>query len=121
MQHILRYLSHPEVQIDPDIPVPRWSLSQQGRRRTEELILATALQSTKKIVSSAEVKAVETATILASALQLDLEQREEMHENDRSSTGFLMPDDFQRAADAFFAHPDTSFRGWETADRKSVV
>ena len=38
-----------------------------------------------------------------------------MHENDRSSTGFLPPHEFERVADTFFAAPDTSVRGWETA------
>jgi broad specificity phosphatase PhoE len=38
-----------------------------------------------------------------------------MHENDRSSTGFLPPDEFEAVADQFFADPDASVRGWETA------
>ncbi|MFZ5730653.1 MAG: histidine phosphatase family protein, partial [Pseudomonadota bacterium] len=36
-------------------------------------------------------------------------------ENDRSATGFVPPDPFERLADAFFAHPEESVRGWETA------
>jgi broad specificity phosphatase PhoE len=39
----------------------------------------------------------------------------DMHENDRSSTGFLPPAEFEKAADWFFAHPDESFHGWERA------
>jgi broad specificity phosphatase PhoE len=39
----------------------------------------------------------------------------DLHENDRSATGFLPPAAFNAAADAFFAHPQDSFRGWETA------
>lgn len=38
-----------------------------------------------------------------------------MHENDRSATGFLMPDEFQAAANQFFAQPQISVRGWERA------
>ncbi len=37
-------------------------------------------------------------------------------ENDRSSTGFLPPEQFEAAADEFFAHPAQSWNGWETAD-----
>jgi broad specificity phosphatase PhoE len=38
-----------------------------------------------------------------------------MHENDRSATGFLVPDEFQAVADQFFANPEISVRGWEPA------
>lgn len=38
-----------------------------------------------------------------------------MHENDRSSTGFLPPLEFEDVADQFFANPNQSVRGWETA------
>ena len=38
-----------------------------------------------------------------------------MHENDRSATGFLKPEEFERVADAFFANPAQSVRGWERA------
>ena len=39
----------------------------------------------------------------------------DLHENDRSSTGFLPPEEFERVADAFFARPDDCVRGWERA------
>jgi broad specificity phosphatase PhoE len=70
---------------------------------------------TKTIISSAETKALETAYPLTDALGCELLIRINMHENDRSSTGFLPPDDFETVADQFFAHPDMSVRGWETA------
>ena len=38
-----------------------------------------------------------------------------MHENDRSATGFLPPDEFELVADQFFSMPAASVRGWETA------
>ncbi len=38
-----------------------------------------------------------------------------MGENDRSATGFLPPEEFERVADSFFAQPETSVRGWERA------
>jgi broad specificity phosphatase PhoE len=40
---------------------------------------------------------------------------DELGENDRSATGFLPPPEFERLADEFFAHPDQSIKGWETA------
>jgi broad specificity phosphatase PhoE len=44
-----------------------------------------------------------------------VEINEAMHESDRSATGFLPPNEFESAANEFFAHPDRSVRGWERA------
>ncbi|MFD1796734.1 histidine phosphatase family protein [Paracoccus aurantiacus] len=111
-----RYLTHPQVQVDPDRDVPRWTLNDTGRARVAALAAAPGLLSgTSRIISSAEVKAVETAEPLARALGLQLEIRPLMHENDRSATGFLPPPEFEAMADAFFARPDDSIRGWEPA------
>ncbi len=112
---IARYLSHPQVTIDPAIPVPEWGLNAEGAARVARLAASNALAGTTRVISSAETKAIETAKPLAKALGCPLEIREAMHENDRSATGFLPPDAFEATADAFFAQPDTPIRGWETA------
>ena len=112
---LIRYLSHPQVRIDPAIPVPQWGLSEIGRKRVAGLVSSGALAGTQTVVSSAERKAVETAELIAAALGVKVIVREAMHENDRSATGFLPPDEFDRVADAFFANPDINVRGWERA------
>lgn len=112
---LLRYLTHPQVRIDPSVPVPDWGLNGVGRARVHALAARNVMNGTTTIVSSAERKAVETAAPIAAALGIRPIVREAMHENDRSSTGFLAPDEFEQVADAFFAHPDTSIRGWERA------
>lgn len=112
---LIRYLSHPQVRIDPDTPVPQWGLSEIGAMRVEALTRQDWLASTVHIISSAETKAMETAQPLADVLNITLEIREKMHENDRSATGFLPPDKFEKIADAFFAEPTKSILGWERA------
>jgi broad specificity phosphatase PhoE len=112
---IVRYLTHPQVQIDPAVPVPQWSLSPVGRARTETIANAGWLARTTQIVSSGERKAIETAEIIADRLGLIIEIREAMHENDRSATGFLKPAEFEDVANQFFADPHLSVRGWERA------
>lgn len=109
------YITHPQVRIDPAIPVPQWGLSDLGRDRATEAATRPWAKRLARIVSSAEVKAIETAEILARAAGISFETVEAMHENDRSATGFLEPDAFERAADWFFAHPRESYRGWEKA------
>ena len=115
MQYTFRYLTHPQVLIEPDTPVTEWSLSVEGKRRIDALSKSGALIGTTLIVSSAETKAIETAKPIAKTLGCQLEVREKMHENDRSATGFLQPVEFEKVADQFFAHPEKSVRGWETA------
>ncbi|MEL7255047.1 MAG: histidine phosphatase family protein [Pseudomonadota bacterium] len=115
MPQIVRYLSHPQVTIDPDAPVTDWSLNEIGRKRVALLARSGALSGTRHVVSSGETKAIETASPLAEALGCHLIIREAMHENDRSATGFLPPEEFETVADQFFARPQDSVRGWETA------
>jgi len=115
VQRTIRYLSHPQVCIDPSTPVPEWSLNEVGKNRVELLAKSGVLANTQLLVSSAETKAIETASPLVAAIQCQFEIREKMHENDRSATGFLPPDEFEAVADQFFAHPTKSVRGWETA------
>jgi broad specificity phosphatase PhoE len=109
------YLSHPQVTIDPAVPVPDWGLSDIGRQRTEALARQPWIQSFGRVVSSTENKAIETAAIIAKALGLAVHIGQSLHENDRSATGFLKPSEFEDTADQFFLHPEDSIRGWERA------
>ncbi len=102
------YLTHPQVEIDPAIPVPQWRLSYTGRVRIEAILSREWLSAIHRIVSSDERKAVETATLIGDALRLAPDIRRGLGENDRSSTGFLAPDAFEAAADQFFARPQES-------------
>jgi broad specificity phosphatase PhoE len=111
----IRYLTHPQVKIDPAIPVPSWGLSDVGKTRTEMLASTGWLSGTTQIISSGERKAIETAEIIGRELDVTVEVREAMHENDRSATGFLPPDEFETVANQFFAHPLVSIQGWERA------
>ena len=112
---IAYYITHPQVQIDANVPVPRWGLSDVGRARAVTMLDQPWVGPIRRIVSSAERKAIDTAEILARHLHLAVEVREKMHENDRSATGFLPPPEFEAVADQFFANPHKSVRGWERA------
>ncbi len=110
------YLSHPQVQVDPAVPVPEWGLSEAGRVRLAGLAGADWLARIAHIVSSDERKAIETAEALRPMTQADrVYVLPGFHENDRSATGFLPPEEFEATADAFFAAPESSIRGWERA------
>ncbi|WP_217573676.1 histidine phosphatase family protein [Mesorhizobium sp. GbtcB19] len=112
---IAYYITHPQVRIDADVPVPEWGLSDIGRARAVAMLDQPWVSSIRRVVSSAERKAIETAEILAEHWHLKVEVRQRMHENDRSVTGFLPPVEFEAVADPFFARPHESVRGWERA------
>ncbi|MFK3689581.1 histidine phosphatase family protein [Agrobacterium tumefaciens] len=109
------YITHPQVKIDAAVPVPEWELSEKGAERARQASRLPWAKSLRRIVSSAETKAIETARILAETSGATIEIIEVMHENDRSATGFLPPTEFEKAADWFFAHPEESYQGWERA------
>ena len=111
----IRYITHPQVVIDPLREIHKWPLNAVGRARLTSLAASGALGGTRTVISSAETKALETAALLAKTLGCSITIRDDMHENDRSATGYLPSDAFEAAADQFFALPDQSFRGWETA------
>jgi broad specificity phosphatase PhoE len=109
------YLTHPEVVIDPDIPVPEWGLSETGRERAAKAAFLPFAKDIRQVISSTERKALETAQVFAGRMGVFQRALPFLHENDRSATGFLPPAEFEQTADLFFADPYTSVRGWERA------
>lgn len=112
---ITHYVTHPEVVVDPDRPVPQWSLSDRGRSRAQAMLVQPWVGDVTRIVSSPETKALETAEIVAAHLGLEIEVRDASHELDRSATGFVPPDEHERLSDRCFASPHESVEGWEAA------
>ena len=109
------YITHPQIRLEPDVPVPRWGLSETGIARAQQAAQSDWVRQLSRILSSDETKALETAAIIAHPGGIDVEVLEHSGENDRSATGFLVPEEFERAADWFFANPEQSFQGWERA------
>lgn len=109
------FITHPEVDVDPAVPVPRWRLSDRGLRRIRLFADDPVLDNVRRVVASTERKAIEAAGFIAARLGLPVETHPGLCENDRSATGFLPPPEFEAMADAFFARPEESVRGWERA------
>jgi broad specificity phosphatase PhoE len=109
------FITHPEVIIDPAVPVPHWPLSATGRRRMGAFAEALAGRRVAAVWSSDEQKARDGAAILAQRLGAPHHVDAGLGENDRSATGYLPPPEFWEVVGAFFASPEESVRGWETA------
>lgn len=115
VSRIAYFITHPNVLISRDVPVTEWPLSDLGRRRMTLCLKQPWVADLTAVYSSTEQKAVDGAEILSNFLNLRFVCVPELGENDRSSTGFLPPHEFEAAADRFFAMPEVSFRGWERA------
>ena len=111
----LLFVSHPEVVVDPDVPITQWGLTDLGRARAAAFAASDQFAAVSRIWSSAERKARETADLLAAPRNLPVQIDPRLGENDRSATGYLPPAEFEATADAFFANPEKSIRGWERA------
>jgi broad specificity phosphatase PhoE len=110
------FITHPDVVIDPAVPVPEWPLNERGRARIHAMTDCPWVRGVHRIFASSERKARDAAQILADGLRLDgYTTIANLGENDRSATGFLAKDEFEATVDAFFAHPLQSIRGWEPA------
>jgi broad specificity phosphatase PhoE len=109
------YVTHPQVRQSPAVPVPKWGLSDRGRARAEAFAQHPLVRAATRIVSSRETKALELAQILAAGSGAPITSDAAFNENDRTATGYVNAERFEQLADAFFAGPDVSAEGWETA------
>lgn len=109
------FITHPNVLIDPAVPVPEWPLSEKGRQRMTAGLAQPWVSGLTAIYASAERKALDGAEMLSQHLGITHRVDAELGENDRSATGFLPPAEFEAVADEFFARPHDSVRGWERA------
>lgn len=111
----VRFITHPEVVIDPAMPITAWPLSPRGRERMQRCCRHRWVGGLGALYASAERKALEGAAVLSAATGLAVRVRGELGENDRSATGYLPPAEFEATADRFFADPAASVRGWARA------
>jgi len=116
MSRGMYFITHPDVVIDPAVPVPQWPLSPRGRSRMQRLLSQDWLRQVEAIYCSTEQKAVDGALILSEATGIPFHQVSALGENDRVATGYLAKAEFEVTVDAFFARPSESIRGWERAE-----
>lgn len=109
------FITHPNVAISSNVPVTEWPLSDLGRKRMRRCLRQPWIAELTAVYASTERKAIDGAEILSHHLGIPLVTVPALGENDRSSTGFLPPDEFEAAANQFFAEPRASFKGWESA------
>jgi broad specificity phosphatase PhoE len=111
----LYLIKHARPDIHPLVPANQWHLSESGRQDCSLIIEQLYDQDIKKIFSSSEPKAIDTAEIIGSRLSLKVEERPGLHEHDRSNVPFFKSKiEFEDQVKLFFNNPAALVMGRET-------
>lgn len=114
-QRRLILIRHSQSRPEPGVSPARWQLTARGRAHCGALAEILTPFDLKKIYCSDETKAVETAGLAASPLNLPVEIVQGVHEHDRTGTPFLAQSVFTATLKRFFAEPKELVFGTETA------
>ena len=110
------FITHPDVAIDPTVPAPDWPLNDRGRARMRAMVASSWIKRCAASLPAASAKR-ETGprSSLTGSGSAATASSTTSAKNDRLATGYLPEQEFDATVDAFFAHPQTSVRGWEPA------
>jgi Fructose-2,6-bisphosphatase len=113
-------VKHSLPEIVESISAREWTLSEEGRSRAQKLAELLLPYKPEIIVSSNELKARETASILADTFGPDVHIVSGLQEHDRSSSPYYSREEFQNLVKEFFETPDILVFGNETANQSLV-
>jgi broad specificity phosphatase PhoE len=108
-------IKHARPLVDPARPSHEWKLSDQGRQDASRLADRLKDHGIAKVFSSDEPKAIETAQVIASALNTPTEVAADIFEHDRSNVPHMRSGEFISHVELFFRKPDELVLGRETA------
>ena len=98
------FITHPEVDADPAVPVPDWELTPRGRDRMRQFAEGPDARGRRaRCGRAASARRPTRRRSSPSTLGLPARALEQLAENDRSTTGYLPPELFEPAVQAFFA------------------
>lgn len=109
-------IRHGKPQINEDAHPSLWPLSQSGREATASLADKLKGFTFRKISSSPEPKALETAEVLGKKLGLEVEIDKDLSEHSRHGTTFLPLEEFEEKIKDLFEKKGELVFGEETAN-----
>ena len=110
-------VKHSSPQIEKNKPAREWKLSPEGKVRAGRLAKELAKYHPRKVYSSAELKARETAGIIADKLGLSYQVADNLQEHDRRFAPYVSEVEFQSLARRLFENPDQQVFGEETGSQ----
>ena len=113
----LLLIKHAKPLVDPAIPSHEWGLSDEGRAQCATLADRLRPHAPALIFSSDEPKAIQTAELLSTHLNIPRRPAPGFHEHDRSNVPQMRTGEFISAMAHFFRHPTQKVLGLESAHR----
>jgi broad specificity phosphatase PhoE len=93
-------------------------LTETGRQRCQQAAAELAAYQLSRIVTSTELKAIETGELIGQSLGIPVTQFDGLQEQLRETAGYQpTPADFEAAIIRLFEQPDTLVYGEETANQ----
>jgi len=114
LSHLI-LVRHSNPDILTDRPAKFWHLSALGEERARAISTILDQYNPSVLFSSREPKAVETASILASSLEVPRDQVDGLQEHERSNVGWTSAERFRSQLAEFFTRPNERVFGDETA------
>jgi broad specificity phosphatase PhoE len=112
----LIFVRHSLPEIDPSLPAREWHLSEAGRQLCRPLAQELVAFSPDVIVTSVELKAIETGQLVAQMLNKPVAIEPGLHEHEREKGAFTTRARFETQVARLFAEPRKLVFGNETAD-----
>lgn len=112
----LLFVRHSLPIIQENIERQYWRLSEVGKQRADLVADHLARYSVQAVVSSNEMKAIETANAISSRIHRPFEVDERLREHCVDDEPFRSEPAFKRLVDNFFERPDDVVFGSESAN-----
>ena len=109
------FLKHAETLVDPDSPASEWHLAPLGRSESYELAASGILGKVDAIVSSDEMKTIETAEPFAKMFGLEIERNHDFRELNRDASPFLTREEYLSCVQVVLKNQFARPNGWECA------
>ena len=109
------FLQHTETLVSPDSPASEWHLAPSGQSESHELAASGILGEIDAIVSSDEMKAIETAEPFARMLGLEIDRNHDFRELNRSAGPFLIREEYLSCVQEVLRTPSARPNRWECA------
>ena len=111
----MKFLRHFQTEVDPETPVSKWELSEEGKEEMQRFIQETSFDC-GTVYTSTEPKAVETAERLAEENDLEIVRTDLLREVDRSEEGFVEDHDrYVELAEGYLRGGDEA--DWEDQEK----
>src|SRR5262245_37413984 len=112
LQRYLILVKHSLPTVVPELPPSTWRLSETGKRRAHLLSAHLSSYPPEVIVTSTELKAIETGQIVAAAMRVRCETAIGLHEHERDASTFQADSAaWEATVAAFFARPSELLLG----------